>query len=336
MVTLYLLIDLFEELNYFTSRKVGLPVLLLNYLYELPAAVNLLYPVSLLLAVFLVYGQMVRHRELHALQSAGVSTFRMFAPGVVLGLLSVGLYLAGLDSVTVGSSRRLADLQRYRIERRSAPVVGRRQNVYLATGGRLVYARELVNDTMLLDFAVLELDARRHVRRRTDGRSAALRADGWHLTNAFVREFGPDGAERFTGAESLIVDDLGFEPGELAAPAGPIDQIRSSDLRRHIARMKQAGENVTAEEVEYNYRYAYSLIGLVMVLLGLPMVVRLRRGGIMLGLGLGLLLSFLYWGAIQTSRAYGTSHVISPALAAWLPNIVFGAVAAGLMLFVER
>ena len=77
-------------------------------------------------------------------------------------------------------------------------------------------------------------------------------------------------------------------------------------------------------------------IGLVVVLLGLPLSVRLRRGGVMFGLGLGLLLSFMYWGAIQTSRAFGTSHVISAALAAWLPNIVFGAFALILVLNVDR
>jgi len=107
-------------------------------------------------------------------------------------------------------------------------------------------------------------------------------------------------------------------------------------LWRYIQRMKRAGENVASEEVEFHYRFSYSLIGLIVVLLGLPLAVRLRSGGVMFGLGLGLLFSFLYWGAIQTSRAYGTSHVVSPALAAWLPNIVFGLAALILMVRVEQ
>ncbi|MEO0080044.1 MAG: LptF/LptG family permease, partial [candidate division WOR-3 bacterium] len=84
VVVIYLLIDLFEELAYFTSRKVSLLVLLRYYLYSLPSAVSLLYPVSLLLAVFVVYGQMTRNRELHALQSAGVRLYRLFVPGIGL------------------------------------------------------------------------------------------------------------------------------------------------------------------------------------------------------------------------------------------------------------
>jgi lipopolysaccharide export LptBFGC system permease protein LptF len=36
------------------------------------------------------------------------------------------------------------------------------------------------------------------------------------------------------------------------------------------------------------------------------------------------------------SRAYGGSHVISPVLAAWLPNVVFGVVAVVLIANVKQ
>jgi lipopolysaccharide export system permease protein len=336
VVVLYLLIDLFEEFNYFTSRKVGLLIILLYYLYELPSAVNLLYPVSLLLAVFVVYGQMVRHREFHALKSAGVSVYRLFAPAVVLGLGSVGLYLAGSEYVTVPANRRLSDLRRFRIERRTAPSLDRRQNVYLAAGGQVLYARETEADSILRDFSVINVDPARQVRSRTDGREAVFIGGHWRATDVSSRTFDSAGREVLVKSETIDLAALTLRPSDFAGPSRPIEETRAGDLRDHIIRMKRAGENVAAEEVEYHYRFSYSLIGLVVVLLGLPMAVQLRKGGVMFGLGLGLLFSFLYWGAIQTGRAYGTSHVISPAMAAWLPNIVFGCVAAGLLCHVER
>ena len=101
VVVIYLLVDLFEELNYFTSRKATVFNVLLYYLYSLPSAITLLYPVSCLLGVFLVYGQMVRHRELHALESSGVSAIRLFMPAVGVGLASVVIYLVGHEFVTI-------------------------------------------------------------------------------------------------------------------------------------------------------------------------------------------------------------------------------------------
>jgi len=337
VVAIYLLIDLFEELSYFTGRKTGLGIILLYYFYSLPSAISLLYPVSMVLAVFMVYGQLTRHRELHALESAGVSILRLFAPAIGLGLASVALYLAANELITIPFNARLTDLRRQKIERRQSSQVQRRQNLYfVGEEGRVFYIRELSSDGVMKNFSVSELGPNRRVRRRFDVGEAVWRDRAWYARNVDVRTFDVLGNETLEHDDSLKLDMIRETPVDFASTSRPVEETSTRALRSFISRMKRAGENVAKEEVEYYYRFSYSLIGLVVVLLGLPLSVRLRRGGVMFGLGLGLLLSFLYWGAIQTSRAFGTSHVISTALSAWLPNIVFGTVALALVLNVDR
>lgn len=359
VVVIYLLIDLFQELNYFITRKVGLGVVLLYYLYSLPAAVTLLYPVSLLLAVFVVYGQMTRHREMHALESAGVRVVRMFVPTIGVGMATVLIYLAGNELVTVPANAALSDLRAGRIERRAVQVVQKRRDVYyVGESGRIFNIREFDPQGVMVGFSIQELDAERRVRRRYDGARAdyfssaekAPTGDSalvlgaslsgkrgvWVGYDVTMREFGPDGTERLVTADTMLLAEVEEVPDDFSRTARPVEETSSRELRRHIGRMRRAGEDVADEEVEYYYRFSYSLIGLIVVLLGLPVSVRLRKGGTMLGLGLGLLISFLYWGTIQMSRAYGTSHVISPMMAAWLPNILFGALAVALIAYVRQ
>jgi lipopolysaccharide export system permease protein len=337
VVVIYLLIDLFEELSYFTARKTGLGIVLLYYFYSLPSAISLLYPVSMVLAVFMVYGQMTRNRELHALESAGVSILRLFVPAIGFGLASVVIYLAANELVTIPFNARLTDLRRQKIERRQSSQVQKRTNLYfVGEQGRVFYIRELSSDGVMKNFSVSELGPDRRVKRRFDVGEAVWRDRAWYGRNVDVRTFDGLGNEALEHDDSLKLDMIQETPIDFASTSRPVEETSTRALRSFIGRMKRAGENVAREEVEYYYRFSYSLIGLVVVLLGLPLAVRLRRGGVMFGLGLGLLLSFLYWGAIQTSRAFGTSHVISPALAAWLPNIVFGTVALVLVLNVDR
>lgn len=328
VVVLYLLIDLFEELNYFTSRKVTLPILLLYYLYSTPSAVALLYPVSMVLAVFVVYGQMTRYRELHALQSAGVPVGRLFAPAVVLGLASALLYLGANELVTIPANARLSDLRRTRIERRPQRMQMAKTNAYfVGEGGRVYYIRELRPDGVMRDFSVSLLGPDRKVVRRFDVAEAVWQDTVWLGTKVVERRFAADGQDTVVEYDTLRLTDVLDRPEAFAAVPRPVEETPTAVLAAYIRRMKRAGENVAKQEVEYHYRFSYALIGLIVVMLGLPVSVRIQRGGIMFGLGLGLLLSFLYWGAIQTSRAYGTSHVLSPALAAWLPNILFVTIA---------
>jgi LPS export ABC transporter permease LptG len=337
VVVIYLLIDLFEELNYFTGRKTSLFIILLYYFYSLPSAISLLYPVSVVLAVFVVYGQMTRHRELHALESAGVSVRRLFAPAIGLGLATVILYLGCNEFVTIPFNAALTDLRRTRIEGRGQSRVDRRQNLYfVGEGGRVFYIRELSSDGVMRDFSMSELDTARRLVRRFDVGEATWRDKAWYGRRVAVRSFDPLGNEELVTHDSLKLDAITETPRDFAYTSRPVEETSTRVLRGYIGRMKKAGENVAKEEVEYYYRFSYSLIGLVVILLGLPLSVRLRKGGVMFGLGLGLLLSFMYWGAIQTSRAFGTSHVISTAMAAWLPNIVFGSIALALVFNVDR
>jgi len=337
VVAIYLLIDLFEELSYFTSRRVTLPVILFHYLLSIPAAVSLLYPVSLLLAVFVVYGQMVRHRELHALESAGVRATRTFLPAAAIALLTVFGYVLANEFVTIPANAALSDLRRVRIEQRGSAQADKRRDVqFVGEAGRVYFIRELTLDGTMRVAIIKRLDEERRVVERLDFREAVWRDPGWVAFDVTRREFEPDGTERLTRHDTLALTGVVETPEDFRWTPRPTSETSTRELRQLIRRLSRAGEDVSEKEVEYHYRFSYALIGLIIVLLGLPLSVRMRRGGVMFGLGLGLLVSFLYWGAIQLSRAYGTSHVISPALAAWLPNIVFGGIAALLWLGVRE
>jgi len=337
VVVIYLLIDLFEELNYFTSRKAGLLLVIWYYLLLTPSAVTLLYPVSLVLAVFVVYGQMVRHRELHALESAGVSLLRLFAAAIAIGLATVPAYILGNELLAIPANARLSDLRKYDIEKRAVQKVQMRRNVFfVGEAGRVFFIREFESSGLMRGFSIEELGPDRKVTRRLDGREARYENGAWLAFDVAARRFREDGSEELVRSDTMTLAGIRETPADFLVTPRPVEETATGALRRQLARMRRAGEDVSEEEVEYHYRFSYSLIGLVVMLLGLPLSVRFRRGGVMFGLGLGLLVSFLYWGAIQLSRAYGTSHVISPSLSAWLPNIAFGALALLLLANVER
>ncbi len=342
VVTIYLLVDLFEELSYFTTRKTPLLVVLRYYFYSLPSAIILLYPVSLVLAAFVVYGQMTRNNEISALKSAGIIIYRIFIPAVVIGVATVFLYIGWQEFIAIPCNRRLSDLRRYVIEKRTTPAEQRRQNLYRVDGNRVLWTQELVvsalgeTPTLMRNFLVVELDRNRRVRYRIDGETAIYEKNGWKGINVTYRQFDSSGKEIFNQRRQTDLNNLENWSEDWLMASRPIEETPTITLKNYIVQMKKAGENVAREEVEYHYRFSYALIGLIVLLLGLPLSVQLRRGGVMFGLGLGLLFSFLYWGTIQTCRAFGASHLISPALSAWLPNIIFGLVAGVLLIKVAR
>jgi len=70
-------------------------------------------------------------------------------------------------------------------------------------------------------------------------------------------------------------------------------------------------------------------------LLAVPFAVTTGRRGAMYGIGLGIVLAMIYWAATQVFGAIGSGGLIMPLLAAWAPNLLFGASAAYLLLTVR-
>ena len=336
VVVIYLLIDLFEELSYFTRRKVGILQVIVYYIYLTPQAVTLLFPVSLILGSFLVYGTMTRHRELYAYMSAGININRLFQPIIIIGIFSViGLFLFR-EWIEIPFSIRLADLKRYRIEQRGKPDKQKRRDIYyIGEQGKIYYIREFESPGILRNFYVSELDQDRKPKRRLDVAEAIYQDGVWQGKDVYVREF-LDNEEKMNHYDSLPLVGLSEKPTDFMTEIRPIEETKTRDLHRYLRRMKRAGEHVNKEEVEFNYRFSDAFIGLIVILIALPLSTRLKKGGVMLGLGLGLLFSFLYWGLIQVSKAFGYVGALGPVTCAWLPNVIFALAACFFFLRLKR
>ena len=66
-----------------------------------------------------------------------------------------------------------------------------------------------------------------------------------------------------------------------------------------------------------------------------PLVMKETWVGCLNGIGVGIVLALIYWVMISVFAALGASGVLNPMLAAWAPNMIFGAVAAYLLLTVR-
>jgi lipopolysaccharide export LptBFGC system permease protein LptF len=68
-----------------------------------------------------------------------------------------------------------------------------------------------------------------------------------------------------------------------------------------------------------------------MVIVGLPFSFSVGKRGALYGVTLGIAIGLVYWGLIGLFEQMGRYEMLPPALAAWGPNMLFGA--GGLYLF---
>jgi lipopolysaccharide export LptBFGC system permease protein LptF len=161
---LFIVIDVFNNLEDFLKHGVNMRIVLTYYLYSAPLIFVQIVPVAALVAILFALGNLNRHHEIIAMKACGVSGFHILAPYLFMGvLLSFGLLLVNEDIVPRATLTSRAIMEgliekgRKKLDERSL------SNVTLyGADGRMVYAREyeIVKKT-LYDVVLLEDSPRR-------------------------------------------------------------------------------------------------------------------------------------------------------------------------------
>ncbi len=115
--------------------------------------------------------------------------------------------------------------------------------------------------------------------------------------------------------------------------ARDLREARSELMRKTQGGLRSiAGSSKKARrlDVEFHKKLSIPFSCLIFVLLGAPLGIRSRRGGIGIGAGIGILVFLVYYLFLMGGEQLGDRGYVDPALAMWAPNIFFGAI--GLLL----
>jgi lipopolysaccharide export LptBFGC system permease protein LptF len=145
--------------------------------------------------------------------------------------------------------------------------------------------------------------------------------NAWHAQQVWIREFAASGDPRQFHTQAQA--DLSLEPPSYFSTREPEPEFMSySQLRDYIGQLRTSGFDVVAPQVALERKVSFPFVTLIMTLIAVPFAVTAGRRGAMYGIGVGIVIAISYWVAFSV-------------LAAWAPNLLFGAGAAYLLLTVR-
>jgi lipopolysaccharide export LptBFGC system permease protein LptF len=149
----------------------------------------------------------------------------------------------------------------------------------------------------------------------------------YELERGWRRQFGAEPRFRaFTEAHTRELEDPAYFERAVRETA----TLSFLELRDHIAFLEERGADVSGLEVQLHRKLAYPLVAVVMSLLGIRFAFTVGRRGALYGVGVSIAIAIAYWIGLTLFEAMGTHGLLPPLLAAWAPNLIFGA--AGLYL----
>lgn len=302
---------------------------------------TIVIPVALLLALLMALTQHARYNELTAMRAAGMSLWRICIPYFIVGLVASGIVFALNESVaprcldwaagTLGHHRdSVADF---------AFTNDRAKRQWVLHGDYLPGSSRLPHPWV----GWILPDGSRHT----------LSAD-WavHTNGIWVFYSSHTNVQEFLQADALSMSIPILETNRLAMPEfkETPDEIAREIKIAHFFDVKEQNPNIPLMDIvsylqwhpdmsrrdrgrlltEFQERLAMPVTCLVVALIAIPFGATPGRRNLFFGVAGSIFICFAYFVLQRVSLAFGSSGACPPWLAAWLPNLVFGA--AGLYL----
>jgi lipopolysaccharide export system permease protein len=333
VLAIYLAVDFVDNANAFSGP--GWVRLVLE-LYANKAAVVAYQtaPSALVLGAAIAVSGLRQTREWTALRSVGLGPWRVAVPVMAVALLMGGTMAVLNDVVGVRAAERAEEILSTRFVRGGA---GRRWEAmrqpkrwFRSPDGRRIYhLRGALPGGGFQGATILEVSPEFTLTRRIDAASMRPEAGGWILSDVDDRTFLPDGTIRLEAAAERRFD-FPESPEAFSIVPGRPSQLRYRLLGAQIEVRRTLGQRVADFELERQGRGVAAVIAVPAALLALALALRPnRRGHVAAALLEAVGVSLGLWAAQGVSLASGLSGRLTPALAAWLPVLLFAA--AGLL-----
>lgn len=332
---LLVIIDLTDNLEKYLARELPRADIALSYLYFIPDSMFMALPAAVLFATVFSVGGFTRHSEITAAKASGISFYRMAAPIFFGALLAAGLNLALGELVPVTNARRtdlLAEARfRSDMERMNFAHAGDEGRVYKASrisraDGQMEFL-QIEREGNGPDYPTFVITAREARWTQPANRNRT----GWALSNGSMHVI-PDSIRDFTFTFGSMVDNhLVERPIDLIARQRGSNEMRYEELGRFIHALERSGGDANVLRVERALKLAVPVTCLVIAFFAAPLATSTQRGGAAYGVGISLAVTVLFLILVQLTKAIGGKALIPPDLAAWLPNMVFGAIGVVLL-----
>jgi lipopolysaccharide export system permease protein len=188
---------------------------------------------------------------------------------------------------------------------------------------RLIYANEM-DGSLMKEVSVSEYDQGR-LARIIFAEAAEWQPSGsWVFYRGTMHQFGSN------KRKALVVDfareniNLNINPRDVSGRTKDPAQMDIFELAEHIEQQKNYGADVTEIQVKWHQKIAIPFACLIFVLLGAPMGIRPQRSSSSVGLGISILILFLYYVLLSVGMWFGLMGVLPAIAAAWLPNVLIG------------
>lgn len=329
-IFLYVIIDVFTHLEDMLRQRVPALVLLQYYLSFFPIIFMHVTPIACLLSTLYTFGKLNRDNEVIAMRSSGLSVLQIAKTAIVFGII-VSVFYFWVSDKFVPQSQMTTETIKAQMESGTKKAKEKHKetvnNLYMyGMKNRLFSVNKFSPATNTMEgIIILEHNLAQNIIRKVVANKGVYNDGSWIFYQSITYEFDENGQIRS--------DPQYMEEEVMSIPESPQDFLNQrqkpelmniAQLEDYIWRLSKSGAvgAIRSMRVDLFERYTRSLTAVIIILMGIPFSLIMRRRATGLSsVGFSLIMGFLYYVLNAISLASGKAGWLTPLLAASFSHI---------------
>jgi lipopolysaccharide export system permease protein len=336
--SIWLVFDISDNASVFIDLRIPVLQVAGYYLSQVPQVTVLLLPIALLLSLLFSLGRMSRANEIVSMLTSGVSVTRLILPLLIVGLVTTLVSTA--FNYSLAAQAEFSRATYFDTQKVYARDRGLRAQIFRNRVQNRTWYIQQANATgnEFRNVQILQHDEENNIVTSYMAPLAVFRPEtqSWDLRE--VRIVTYDNAGNIVheeNAASRTMTGWSETPFRLRSANMNADYMGRPELREYLDYNADFPPAQLAPfATHYHYRLALPWSCFVVVLIAAPLAIGFSRSGILASVASAILLVFAMNFMNHLFVALGEGARVAPAVAAWLPNTLFGAV--GLVLLYLR
>jgi len=332
-ILLYIIIDLFGNLDEILKHSIRLGILWEYYLSMIPLIIIQTAPVSSLISTIYVLGAMNKYGEITAMRAAGISIRRILVPFIYIGFAITILVFGISEKILPQSMRKAGSLKENSIDNAGKNKLFNKKiitNIALyGKNNRLIFIDNFdPASNIATGVTILEQDKKDNVALKINAHEAKWLGGKWLFSNILMYKLDDKGgvidSPEFFQEKTMALE----KPKDLISKGTNYEYMSFRDLSNYIKNFSETSPKlITRLSVDLHQKISIPFASLIVILIGAGFALRVKQRGrttALLGIGMSIVIGFIYYAFMASCIALGKGGVLPPFLSAHLANIIFG------------
>ncbi|MDP3920301.1 MAG: LptF/LptG family permease [Candidatus Omnitrophota bacterium] len=309
--------------NFIIGRGVPITDTFYVILLAFPDMISYTVPMSLLMGVMIVYGNLSQHNEIRAVKASGVHPMQIIAPSLVVGLILSFFMFVFNDQVANNSSFELRkNMKRMLIKHPKALIEPGR---FVKISNNIIFLAKQITDDSLRDIVAYEVGEEDKPIRTILAASGEIVSDPEHgsmqvrLYNGSISDAEEKGVQAIQ-FQSYEFPTIGQE--DVSKMHKKMREYSLAELLMLPRNPKFPKEERVDVRTAFHQRIAFSMACFMFAFIGIPTAILVRRGEIVAGFAISMAAACLYYVLFAGAKTLAIRGVLPPPMALWMPNIL--------------